>query len=98
MKIKEYIYGLLVIVFIVLTFALCLYIYQRDFKEYREEVIPDKFYYVYIDYENKEERVYWQDDIKEMYKRGNGTIGTITYKIVMKDGTVIYTTKKRGTN
>lgn len=91
-KLKSFISFLIIIIFFVgLIVTLFMITYNRDLKDYRpydKEV--DKFYYQYYDYENKQIVDYWQDDIDEIYIKGNSMLTRITYKIVMKDGNVIY--------
>ena len=91
-KLKSFISFLIIIIFYVgLIVTLFMIVYNRDLKDYRpydKEV--DKFYYQYYDYENKKIVDYWQDDIDEIYIKGNSMLTRITYKIVMKDGNVIY--------
>lgn len=91
-KLKSFIiFTIYVIFFVGLIITLFMIVYNRDLKDYKpydKEV--DKFYYRYYDYENKQIIDYWQDDIDEIYIKGNYMLTGITYKIVMKDGSVIY--------
>ena len=91
-KLKSFISFLIIVIFFVgLIVTLFMIVYNRDLNVYRpydKEV--DKFYYQYYDYENKQIIEYWQDDIDEIYIKGNSMLTGITYKIVMKDGNVIY--------
>lgn len=91
-KLKSFIVAsLCIILFISIIVGLFMIVYKRDLKDYKPyEKEITKFYYQYYDYENKQIIEYWQDDISEVYIKGNYMLGGLTYKIIMKDGNIIY--------